>query len=95
MFETVNRAQVKGLTFKHDILPQYMGCRSFPGGASGKEPTCLRRSGKRHRFDPWVGKIPWRKGWQPTPVFVPGESHEQGSLVGYSPWGRKELDMTD
>ena len=95
MFETVNRAQVKGLTFKHDILPQYMGCRSFPGGASGKEPTWLRRSGKRHRFDPWVGKIPWRKGWQPTPVFVPGESHEQGSLVGYSPWGRKELDMTD
>ena len=95
MFETVNRAQVKGLTFKHDILPQYMECRSFPGGASGKEPTCQRRSGKRHRFDPWVGKIPWRKGWQPTPVFVPGESHEQGSLVGYSPWGRKELDMTD
>jgi len=95
MFETVNRAQVKGLTFKHDILPQYMGCRSFPGGASGKEPTCLHMSGKRHRFDPWVGKIPWRKGWQPTPVFVPGESHEQGSLVGYSPWGRKELDMTD
>ena len=95
MFETVNRAQVKGLTFKHDILPQYMGCRSFPGGASGKEPTCLRRSDKRHRFDTWVVKIPWRKGWQPTPVFVPGESHEQGSLVGYSPWGRKELDMTD
>ena len=40
-------------------------------------------------FDPWVGKIPWRRAWQPTPVFLPGESHGQGSLVGYSPWGRK------
>jgi len=39
----------------------------------------------RCRFDPWVGKIPWRRAWQPTPVFLPEESHEQGSLVGYSP----------
>ena len=40
-------------------------------------------------FDPWVGKIPWRRAWQPTPVFLPGESHGQRSLVGYSPWGRR------
>ena len=46
-------------------------------------------------FDPCVGKIPWRKAWQPTPVFLPGESHGQRSLAGYSPWGHKELDMTE
>ena len=46
-------------------------------------------------FDPWVGKIPWRKAWQTTPVFLPGESHGQKSLVGYSPWGLKELDITE
>ena len=42
------------------------------------------------RFDPWVGKIPWRKAWQLTSVFLPREFHEQRSLAGYSPWGRKE-----
>ena len=46
-------------------------------------------------FDPWVGKIPWRRAWQPTPVFLPGESHGQRSLVGYSPQGRKESDTTE
>ena len=46
----------------------------FPGGTSGKEHTCQCRRHKRHRFDPWVGKIPWRRAWQPTPVFLPGES---------------------
>ena len=46
-------------------------------------------------FDPWVGKIPWRRAWQPTPVFLPGESHGQRNLVGYSPWSCKELDMTE
>ena len=45
-------------------------------------------------FDPWVGKIPWRREWQPTLVFLPGESHGQRSLVGYSPLVLKELDMT-
>ena len=49
----------------------------------------------RRGFDPWVGKIPWRRAWQPTPVFVPGESHGQRSLVGYHPWSCKELDMTE
>ena len=44
-------------------------------------------------FDPWVRKIPWRREWPPTPVFLPGESHGQRSLVG--PWGRKELDTTE
>ena len=46
-------------------------------------------------FDPWVGKIPWRRKWQPTPIFLPGESHGRRSLVGYSPWGGKESDTTE
>ena len=47
------------------------------------------------RCDPWVDKIPWRKEWQLTPVFLPGEFHGQRNLVGYSPWNCKELDMTE
>ena len=43
----------------------------------------------------WVGKTPWRRAWQRTPVFLPGESHEQRSLVGYSPWGCTESDTTE
>ena len=57
-----------------------------------KAPTCQCR---RRGFDPWVGKIPWRRKWQSTPVLLPGKSHGQRSLIGYSPWGRKESDMTE
>ena len=46
-------------------------------------------------FDPWVGKIPWSRKWQPTPVFLPGKSHGQRSLVGCSPWGCEESDRTE
>ena len=46
-------------------------------------------------FDPWLRKIPWRREWQPTPVSLPGESHGQRSLAGYSPWGRTELNTTE
>ena len=42
-----------------------------------------------------IGKIPWRRNWQPTPVFLPGKSHGRRSLVGYSPWGCKESDTTE
>ena len=49
----------------------------------------------RHRFNPWVRKIPWRRKWQPTPIFLPGESRGQRSLVGYSPCGHKESDMNE
>ena len=49
----------------------------------------------RPEFNPWVGKIPWRRKWQPIPVFLPRESHGWRSLVGYSPRGRKELDTTE
>ena len=63
----------------------------FPGSASGKEPACQCRGRKRRGFDPWVGKIPLRRKWQPTLVFLPGESHGQRSLAGYSPGGGKDL----
>ena len=46
-------------------------------------------------FDPWVETIPWRRAWQPTPVFMPGKSLGQRSLTGYSPWGHKESDTTE
>ena len=59
----------------------------FPAGAHGKEPVCQCRRPKRLRFDPWVGKIPWRRKWQPMPVFLPGESHGQRSLAGYTAHG--------
>ena len=49
---------------------------------------------RRHEFNPWVGKIPWRRKWQPTPIFLPGESHGQRSLVSYSQWDCKESDTT-
>ena len=66
-----------------------------PGGASGKEPVCPGRRSKRCSFDPWVGKIPWRRAWQPIPEFLHGESQGQRSLVGYGSLGRKQSDKTE
>ena len=65
---------------------------SFPGSSDGKS-ICwqCRKSG----FNPWVGKIPWRRKWQPTSVLLPGKFHGWRSLVGYSPWDRKESDTTE
>ena len=62
----------------------------LPRWLSGKESAC--RCGRRC-FDPWVGKMPWRRKWQPTAVSLLGESHGQRSLVGYSPCGRRQLAM--
>ena len=76
-------SQTGGKTFKLDC------------GTSGKEPACQCGRCNRRGFDPWVGKIPCRRAWQPTPVFLPGESHGQRSLTGYSPQGHKETDMTE
>ena len=56
-----------------------------------KNLPAMRETG----FDPWVGKIPWRRDRLPTPVFLPGESHGQKSLANYSPWGCKDSDMTE
>ena len=56
----------------------------------------LTKAAGRCRFHPWVGKMPWRRAWQPTPVFLPGEPHGQTSLAGYSsPRGLKELNTTE
>ena len=66
---------------------------SFPGGTSGKESTCQSRRCRRCGFDPWVRKIPWRRKWQPTPVFLPEKFHGQRSLTDYSPWYCKESDV--
>ena len=57
--------------------------KGFPGGSEVRVHLQCRRSG----FDPWGGKIPWRREWQPTPVFLPGKLHGQRTLAGYSPWG--------
>ena len=67
----------------------------FPVTTAGKEPTCHCRRCKRHRFDPWIRKIPWRRTWQLSPVFLPGESHGQRSRAGYSPWYCKEWDTAE
>ena len=64
------------------------------GGASGKEPTCQCRRHKRCRFDLWVRKIPWRRAWQLQYSCLVNPSGQR-SLAGYSPWTRKELDMTE
>ena len=61
----------------------------------GKESAYQYRRCRRQGFNPWVGKIPWSRKWQPTPVFLPGEPHGQRNLAGFSPWGHKESDMTE
>ena len=63
----------------------------FPGGLDDKESLCSPKTW----FYPWVRNIPWRRKLQPTPVFLTGEFHGQRSLVGYSPSGHQESDMTD
>ena len=82
-----------GLPVQHQLtglgtpIPQY----GLPWWLRGKESTCQCR---RHGFDPWVGKIPWRRKWQLTPVFLPGKCHGQRSLAGCSPRGHEESDMS-
>ena len=71
--------------FKKIHATQYSG---FPTGSVRKKSACQCR---RCVFNPWVGKIPQRKKWEPIPVFLPGESHGQRNLVGYSPWGHRRV----
>ena len=66
-------------------LPRWFNCKEY-------SRWCRRH--RRHGFNPWVGKIPWRREWQPSPSFLPGKSHGQRSLVGYSSWDCKKSDMT-
>ena len=78
------------------VTLNYFYCLRFlsqlPRCLSGKEYTCQFR---RHGYDSWIRKIPWRRKWQSTPVFLPGKFHGQGSLEGYSPQSCKESDMTE
>ena len=67
----------------------------FPTWLSAKESTCQCRRQRRFVFNLWVRKIPWKRKWQLTPVFLPGKFHGQRSLVGYSPFCCKELDTTE
>ena len=69
--------------FPFDVVGKSEGT-FWPGGSEIKNPPAMQR----HRFNPQVGKIPWRRKWQPTPVFLPGESYRQ-SLMGYSPGDHK------
>ena len=78
--------QLKDLQLKDCFLKKH-----FPWWLSSKESTCQFR---RHGFNPWIGKIPWRRKWQLMPVFLPGKPHGQRSLEGHSPWGYKQLDTT-
>ena len=64
----------------------------FPGGTSGKEPSCQRKRHKRHGLNPWVRQIPFKRARQPTSVFLPGKYYGQRSLAGYM--GSQEPDMT-
>ena len=77
------------------IAGSYDSSWGIPDGASGKEPACQCKRHKRHMFNPWVGVIPWRRAWQPTPVFLPGRSREQRSLVSYGPQDLEELNTTE
>ena len=79
------------IVLEWDTAWEYRVFGYFPGGTRGREPSCQCRRHKRHGFDPWVKKIHWRRKWQPTPVFLPGEFPGQRSLVGYNPWGHKSI----
>ena len=78
---------ISAVQLSDSVMHMYPG---FPGSSMVKNRLQCGRPG----FDPWVRKIPWRRKWQPTPVFLPGKSHGQRSLAGYGPWGHKESDMT-
>ena len=84
LYSMTDRKILASFTNKYNKL-------GLPGGTSGKESACQSRRRKRRGFDSWVRR---RKG-HPTPVFLREESHGQRSLVGYSPWGRKESDTTE
>ena len=88
--EWLSYAALKFLTQLSELTNVYYFL-GFPRWCSGKESRCQCRRHKRRGFDPWVRKIPWRRKWQPTPVFLPGKSHGRRSLVGYSLWSCKRV----
>ena len=91
----LNLAKFSSMTHFNFIWWGYGSKWGFTRWLGGKESACQFKRHRRQGFDLWVRKIPWRRKWQPTPVFLLGKFHGQRSLVGYSPWGHKESDMTD
>ena len=94
----MQETQVRSLG-QEDLLEKEVAAHSsflgFPGSSDGKASVCNEGDlGLIPGFDPWVGNIPWRRKWQPTPVSLPGESRGRRSLVGYGPQGHKESDTT-
>ena len=77
------------------LLSIFLEAVGLPRLLSGEESTWQCRWCRRREFASWVRKIPWRRKWQPAPVFLPWKPHGQRSLVGYSLWGRKELETTE
>ena len=87
------RAQYRRNNCEQDRCSRpHPGPPRLPRWLSGKESICQCRT---CRFSPWVRKIPWRRKWQPTAVFLPGESHRQRSLTGHSLWGCQESNRTE
>ena len=82
------------VVFVHCCWNKLPNIRDFPHGSVGKEFSCNARD-KRCEYWPWVRKIPWRRKWQPTPVFLPEKFYGQRNLAAYSPWGLKELDISE
>ena len=76
---------------RHDLAAAATYRGGFPGGSVVKNLPAMQESW----FNPWVRKMPWRRTWQSTPVFLTEESHGQRSLVGYSPWDHEELDTIE
>ena len=72
-------------TYKHLLV--FTETLELPMRLSGKKSACQCRCG----FHPWVGTIPWRREWQPTPILLPEKSHGQRSLASYSPWGSQRV----
>ena len=93
----VSRSAVSDSLQPHGLLPARLLCpQNAPGKDTGVDcHSLLQGNLPDPEIDPWVGKIPWRRTGQPTPVFLPGESHGQSSLAGNSPWGCKESDTAE
>ena len=84
------------VTYEPAPVYEHLDCFQVPKGLPWRfRWRRIRLWRRRPELDPWVETIPWRREWQPTPVFLPGKSHGQKSLVGSSPWGHKESDMTE
>ena len=92
MFESVTDIFLLIAVYAMYISSSSVVVWGFPGGSDGKASSC---NAGDLGFDPWVGKIPWRRKWQPIPVLLPGKFHGRRSLVGYSAWGHKESDATE